>query len=162
MEAGACFSIWLKNPLTTQEKSLLEEYQLNLHQYNMGYSFMYEFKEPYITKFEKDQLLKTIRFVPREEIYICGLATPLFRSMEAILKYFGGFAQLGPGDDPQVKGVCHLVRKNRTYFPGLKYNAYYLIDWEIVANAYNQSDPPEIREIYSLQNFILHNTNFNL
>ena len=158
MEYGACFSIWLKRSLTLQEKSLLKEYEIYLEQFKR-YSFSHDFKVPFITEYEKKQLRNTIGYIPEEEIYICGLATPLFRSIEAILKYFGGYAQIGPGDNPLVKGICHKIRKNGIYFPHLKGNIYYLIDWELLANVYNLYDTPEIKEIYSIQSFI--KVNFN-
>jgi hypothetical protein len=153
-EYGACFSIWLNRTLTTYEKSLLKEYEIYLMRIkNKRYSFMHEFKVPFITNYEKSQLLKTIGYVPEEEIYICGLATPLLRSMEAILKHFGGYAQIGAGDDPTVEGESYEIRKTNIYFPHRRYNKYYLSDWRIIASFYNRYDPLEIKKIYSILDF---------
>ena len=153
MESGACFSIWLKRTLTHQEKSLLKEYENYLMKYK-GFSFIYEIRIPVITKHEEKQLLNTIGYLPDEEISISGLATPLFRAIEAILKYFGGYAKIGASNYPNLKGECYEIRKSNIYFPHLLGNKYYLSDWEIIANEYNLDDTPEIKETYSIQNFI--------
>ena len=158
-EGGACFNVWLSRSLTTKEKALLKEYEMYLESFkNMGYSFGYKFKDPIFTKFEKKQLLNTIGYVPEEEIYICGLATPIFRSIEAILKHFGGYAKIGVGEiykeQPDIKGKCFEIRKSRSD-PYYKYfKRFQLIDWEMIANVYNLYATPEIKEIYSIQNFI--------
>ncbi len=158
-EGGACFDVWLSRTLTTREKVLLKEYEMYLESFkNMRYSFGYKFKVPFFTKFEKKQLLNTIGYVPEEEIFICGLATPLFRSIEAILKHFGGYAKIGVGDiykeQPDIKGRCFEIRKSRSdpYYKYIK--RFQLIDWEMIADLYNLDDPVEIKEIYSIQNFI--------
>jgi hypothetical protein len=158
-EVGACFDVWLYRTLTTKEKTLLKEYEMYLESFkNMDYSFGYEFKVQVFTKFEKKQLLDTIGYVPEEEIYICGLATPLFRSIEAILKHFGGYAKIGLGEiykeQPAINGRCFEIRKSKSdpYYKYIK--RFQLIDWEMLANVYNLNDPPEIKEIYSIQNFI--------
>ncbi len=156
-EDGACFNIWLRTSLTDREKSLLKEYEIFFQPYGHRFSFVHGFKILYLTNYEKSQLLKTIGYIPEEELYICGLATPLFRSIEAILKYFGGFAKIGSGetkDNPEIKGVYYEIRKSRLYYNHLYPLSYYLIDWEIVANVYNTYDTPKIREFYSIQNFV--------
>lgn len=159
VEPGACFGVYLEAPLTIEEKSLLEEYEEYLWQFkSYGYSIMHEFKLPVITKFENGQLLKTIGYIPEEEIYICGLVTPLFRSIEAILKHFGGYAMINVGDiykeQPAIKGKCFEIRKCKLDSENPYADSYQLINWEMISNAFNLYDPPEIREIYSIQNFI--------
>jgi hypothetical protein len=170
MEAGACFDVWLSRSLTTREKGLLMEYEVYLMGFkHKGYSFSQKFKIPTFTKFEKKQLLSSIGYVPEEELFICGLATPLFRSIEAILKHFGGYAKIGISDiykeQPEIIGKCYEIRKGRSD-PNYKYiKQYQLIDWEMISNVYNKDDPPEIKEIYSIQNFInqkLHKYHINI
>jgi hypothetical protein len=153
-EEGACFSVYLGRTLTAEEKSILNEFESYLQQYKIRYSFIHSFKIPSFTKYEKGQLLQIMGFIPEEELYICGLATPLFRSIEAILKYYGGYAEIGPGYDETVKGNFHKIRKTQIYFNHFYPVSYYLSDWEIIANVYNQDDPPEIRRIYSIPNFL--------
>lgn len=158
-EYGACFSVLLRLTLTIQERTLISEFDNYLLQFkNQGYSFMHEYKAPVFTKFEKKQLLETIGYIPEEEISMCGLATPLFRSIEAILNHFGGYAMIRVGDifkeQPKIKGKCFDIRRSRSD-PNYQYNKrYQLIDSEMISSVYNLSDPPEIKEIYSIQNFI--------
>lgn len=159
IESGACFSIWLRGPLTIQEKLILTKYEIYLDQSkSYGYSFMYEFRVPIITKYEEVQLLNTIGYIPQAEIQICGLATPLFRSIEAILKYFGGYAKIGVGDiykeQPGISGKCFNIDKNQEAQDYQYIPRYQLIDWEMVANVHNLDDPPEIKEIYSFNNIL--------
>jgi hypothetical protein len=158
-EYGACFDVWLERPLTSQEKSLLQDYETYLWQFkSYRYSFMHSFKVPVFTKFEKKQLLNTIGYIPEEEICICGLATLLFRAIEAILKHFGGYTLIGVGnifkEQPDILGKCFEIKRSRSD-PKFQYaTEYQLIDWEMIANAYNLHDPQMIKEIYSIQNFI--------
>lgn len=161
MEDGACFKLWLINPLSVQDKSLLIAYQDYLQKYKMGYSFMFDLKVPNLCIYEKEQLLNTIGFIPEEEIYVCGLITPLLRSIEAILKYFGGYAEIGAGYDPSVEGVCYEIKRSLAITKNSKENIYRLSNWEIIANVYNKNDTDEIKAIYSIQRFTNHSKFLN-
>lgn len=157
-EYGACLSIWFKGAFTIHEKLILKKYEIYLRQYTNGLSFIYEFKVPFITKYEQSQFLKTIGYIPEEEISICALATPLFRAVEAILKFYGGFAKICFADvykdNPDLKGICHVIQKSNLEEDHPSMSTYQLIDWELTFNLYNCYDPPEIREIYSIQSFV--------
>jgi hypothetical protein len=158
MEAGACFELWLDQTLTKQEKYLLRGYEEYLHKCKFGYSFMHSFKIPKYSVAEKKQLLNTIGYIPEEVIYVCGLATPLFRSIEAILKFYGGYLKMGTRNilknHPDIKGRCFTIRKKKYLSNILLASSYQLIDWEIVGLLFNCDDPPEIKEIYSIQNYM--------
>lgn len=161
MEAGACFSLLLSKTLTPPEKYLLNSYANYLHKAKFGYSFIHSFKIPKFSSAEKKQLLNTIGYIPEEEIYICGLATPLFRSIEAILANFGGYAKIdimkALKKHPELKGEYHRIRKRKYISDLLIYSSYTLINWEIVGMYFNNDDPKEIKEIYSFKNFKLRN-----
>lgn len=148
IEYGVSFDIWLERPLSTEEKTLLINYENYLMQFK-GYSFIHEFKVSCITTHEKNQLHNSIGYIPEEEICISGLATPVFRSIEAILKHFGGYAKIGPGNDPIVNGKWYKIRESNG-------NIYYLSNWEILNNTYNLNDSASIKEIYSIQRLELN------
>jgi hypothetical protein len=158
MEAGACFEIWLDKTLNEQEKYLLHEYNKYLHEYKFGYSFLYSFHAPEYSTAEKKQLLNTIGYVPSEVIYICGLATPLFRSIEAILKYFGGYAKISIGnalkDNDNNKRKSFTIRKKKYISKILISSSYQLINSEMVTFFFNYDDPPEIKMLYSVNNYL--------
>jgi len=53
---GGCIDIWLKTQLTLNERLLLQKYEYFLMDYGLGYSFMYEYREPeYQSKYQKKQ-----------------------------------------------------------------------------------------------------------
>jgi hypothetical protein len=163
MEEGGCFRIWLNEPFTGNQKSILKGFEIHLMKFK-GFSFMHEFRTPnFKTDFEKKQLQKKIGFIPQEEIYLCGIATPIFRSAEAILQYFGGYLQVGVGnaqkEDPSIKGICVNISKRGKFIPFLYELDYQLIDWELIANYFNHSDSKMIKEIYSIQNYITNYLN---
>ena len=68
--------------------------------YRKGYSFSYEYRQPVIdTRYERNQIKSKLGFIPQQEIQICGLADPMFRATEAIMKYFGGYYKQPIDDD---------------------------------------------------------------
>lgn len=122
--------------------------------YGLGYSFSYEFREPKIkSRFERKQIISKIEYFPGQEIQICGLADPMFRATEAILKYFGGYLTMRIKADKisNKEGVIHQIYK-RTKF-AKRIFSYSLLDWQIVANYYNILDDQKIRIIYSIDRF---------
>ncbi len=92
--------------------------------------------------------------IEENNIQICGLADPLFRSVEAITKDFGGFYihSIDNEKEQYLKRKYFPIRKrNRLGFP---IYAYHLVSWEFVAGYFNQMDYDDIREVYSIGLFI--------
>ena len=97
---GGCISVWVDKQLTLNERLLLQKYEYFLMDYRKGYSFSYEYRQPVIdTRYERNQIQSKLGFIPQQEILICGLADPMFRAAEAIMKYFNVL------DSKQVRNI---------------------------------------------------------
>jgi len=121
--------------------------------YGKGYSFSQEYRQPEIkTKFERNQIKSKLGFIPEQEIMICGLADPMFRAAEAIMKYFDGYYISRHKDDLSKAKGLHLAIKKRNTF-GIPVFAYFMHDWVYVRTYFNVMDNPEIRNLYDMTRF---------
>lgn len=152
---GGCISIWVEKRLTLNQRLLLQKYESFLMDYSLGYSFSYEFRAPEIkTKYERKQIQSKLGFLPEQEIMICGLADPIFRAAEAIMKYFNGYYShiIEEEDDRRcLNKKCFPIKKrNKIGFP---YYAYHIVNWKFIADYFNRADHKKINYLYSLDRF---------
>jgi hypothetical protein len=150
---GGCISIWVEKQLTLNERLLLQKYEYFLMDYGLGYSFSYEFRQPIIdTRFERKQIQSHLGFIPQQEIQICGLADPMFRAAEAIMKYFNGYYKMAHDDDiSQAKGKHYRIKKRNRF--GIPVYNYHLVNWEYIGSYFNVLDSDKIRNVYSFERF---------
>jgi len=151
---GGCLCIWLHKPLTDEQMLLMKQYELYLQNLGLGYSFSYDLRLPDIkTRFEMRQVKRVIGYIPEQEIFICGLADPMFRATEAILKYFNGCLSISfdiSGFCNPI-GKCYAIRKRNKHFFLFTRISYHLVDWEFVAGYWNRFDDQGIRDVYSIK-----------
>ena len=151
---GGCLSVWVEKQLTLNERLLLQKYEYYLMDYGLGYSFSYEYRQPEIrTRYERKQIQSQLGFIPQQEIQICGLADPMFRSAEAIMKYFNGYYQQHISEDERkyLNPKCIAIRKRNKL--GIRKYVYHLVDWQFIANYFNQLDTDKVRNVYDLDRF---------
>ena len=150
---GGCISVWVEKRLTLNERLLLQKYEYFLMDYRKGYSFDYEYRQPVIdTRFERNQVKSKLGFIPQQEIQICGLADPMFRAAEAIMKYFNGYYQMAHDDDiSKAMGKHDVIRKRNRF--GIPVYDYHLCDWEYIANYFNVLDTVQIKNVYDINRF---------
>jgi len=159
---GGYTSIWLKEPLTFTQKKVLHHYERYLSSLSPGkirsYSFWWKLKPAdRFSRYEQKQFKKYLGSEIKEEISICGLADPLFRSVEAIMKEFGGYYiySIDGATEKYLKGKYYAIRKrNKLGIPGY---AYHILNWEFIANYFNQKDEDDIRYVYDIERIIFEN-----
>jgi hypothetical protein len=152
---GGCITVWVEKQLTLNERLLLQKYEYFLMDYRKGYSFSYEYRQPVIdTRFERKQIKSKLGFIPQQEIQICGLADPMFRAAEAIMKYFNGYYQQRIDSDDETKALnnkCYEIRKCNKF--GLPRYDYHLVNWEFMSDYFNQTDSDKVRNVYDIDRF---------
>ena len=150
---GGCISVWVEKQLTLNERLLLQKYEYFLMDYGLGYSFSYEYRQPEIrTRYERKQIKSQLGFIPQQEIQICGLADPMFRAAEAIMKYFNGYYKMVDPDDISKANGKHYVINRCNRFGILVY-AYHLVNWDFIACYFNVLDSDKVRNVYDLDRF---------
>jgi len=76
----------------------------------------------------------------------------MFRSAEAIMRYFNGYYQMAHDDDiSKAKGKHYRINKRNRF--GIPKYAYHLVNWEYIANYFNVMDSEKIRNLYSIERF---------
>lgn len=82
-------------------------------------------------------------------ITICT-ANQLFRSFEAIMKFFGGYYiyNIDWEMHEYLRGEYYAIRKRNKL--GVPVYAYHIFDWEFIAAYFNRMDGVDIREVYSI------------
>lgn len=151
---GGCISVWVEKRLTLIERRLLQKYEYFLMDYGVGYSFDYEYRQPeFDTRCERNQIKSKLGFIPEQDIFICGLADPMFRAAEAIMKYFNGYYMIYVHDDiaKYLNYRCIAIKKRNKW--GIPKYAYHLVDWQFIANYYNQLDTKKVRTVYDIERF---------
>ncbi len=154
---GGILSIWLKVCLSKKQKIILKQYESYLQSYKIGYSFLYGYRKLEImSNDERSQIENAIGYIPKQELAISGLADPMFRAIEALLKYFGGYLAIGVD-------VSAIDKPKGEYYPIITYDnyfrdkyVYHLVSWEFVAGYFNRDDDKGIRDVYSLDRFSLN------
>ena len=153
---GGCTSIWLKEPLTFAQKKIIYRYERYLA--SLGemkiHSFYWKLKPANsYSKYEQKQFKKYLGTEIKQELVICGLADPLFRSVEAIMKFFGGYYTYNIDWEMQeyVRGEYYVIRKRNKL--GVPVYAYHILDWQFIASYFNQMDGQEIRNLYDIYGF---------
>ena len=154
---GGCTSIWLKEPMTFAQKKIIYKYERYLA--SLGpmkiHSFYWKLKPATeFSKYEQQQFKRYLGSGIKEEMVICGLADPLFRSVESIMKEFGGYYiySIDSETEQYLKGKYYAIRKRNKV--GVSVYAYHILDWEFIAAYFNQMDDDDIREVYSISLFI--------
>lgn len=150
---GGCTSIWFKRPLTFAQKKIINKYEQYLA--SLGpkkiHSFYWRLKPADgFTKYEQEQFRKHLGSEIKEEFVICGLADPLFRSVEAIMEVFGGYYihSIDNETEQYLKGKYYAIRKRNKL--GMPSYAYHILDWQFVAGYFNQKDGDDIRWLYDI------------
>ena len=147
---GGTISIWLKELLTDEQKIFIKGYEDYLQTFNQGYSFMWKYQKPSI---QKDNLLNRMNtllgFTPKQELLISGLANPMFRSAEQLMKNLNGYYVHGSTKDiSNEDGVITLLEKYLNDFDETQYK--YIVDWRFFEGYFNRFDDEEIRAIYNI------------
>jgi len=156
---GGCTSIWFRKPLTFAKKKIIYRYEryLALLGEMKIHSFYWKLKPAdSFSRYEQNQFKDYLGSEIEEEMVVCGLADPLFRSVEAIMKFFGGY-YIYPIDwqmQEYVRGEYYAIRKRNKV--GISVYAYHILDWEFIAAYFNQMDGDDIREVYSLFRCFFH------
>lgn len=153
---GGCTSIWLKEPMTFSQKKTLFEYEKCLDSLSpgilKGYSFWWKLKPvDCFSRYEQRQFKKHLGSEIMEEISICGLADPMFRAVEAIMKEFGGYYTFRIDNEARqyLKGEYYAIRKFNKL--GILIYSYHIVDWEFIAGYFNRNDEDDIRYVYDMR-----------
>jgi len=147
---GGTISIWLKELLTDEQKIFIKGYEDYLQTFKQGYSFIWKYQKPSI---QKDNLLNRMNtllgFTPKQELLISGLANPMFRSAEQLMKNLNGYYVHGSTKDiSNEDGVITLLEKYLNDFDETQYK--YIVDWRFFEGYFNRFDDEEIRAIYNI------------
>ena len=81
------------------------------------------------------------------------LKDPLLRSVEAIMKFFGGYYIYSIDWETQefLTGEYYAIRKHNKL--GIAVYDYHLVDWQFIAGYFNQLDDEKIGNLYSIERF---------
>jgi hypothetical protein len=130
MDSGR-IDLWLKEPLTTNDKNKLQSYTNKI---GLPTDIEIDFRNLYIDNNNiKKQVKQAIGFVPNFEILLYGKADMIFYLAKEFLKLYGGFlnvsVDLTEDDINNIPGQCYLIIEKKF--------EWYLMDWIYVSNYFN-------------------------
>jgi len=119
-----------------------------------GYSFVWRHGPIEVSTYYQEQYIKHLGTGLKYEITIWGKGEPIFRTIEALMKYFGGYYTYGMDKTtlPYLRGKYYEI-----YKPGKDGNpeyVFHLVDWEFIAAYFNGTDDEKVKDIYNLSRFV--------
>jgi len=147
--------ISLLEPITEYQIDLINHYEEYLMSFGQekGYSFWWEHRPAKVNSYYQQQYVKHLGTEIKYEITIWGKGEPIFRTVEALLKYFGGYYVYGidKWTRPYLRGKYFKIYKHSRI--GIPVYSFHLVDWEFIAGYFNGNDTEEIRDIYDIARF---------
>ena len=148
-------SFSLTEPITEYHIDLINHYEEYLMSFGQekGYSFVWRHGPIEVSPYYQEQYIKHLGTGLKYEITIWGKGEPIFRTVEALMKYFGGYYTYGMDKTtlPYLRGKYYEI-----YKPGKDGNpeyVFHLVDWEFIAAYFNGTDDQKIKDIYNLSRF---------
>ena len=99
------------------------------------------------SRYEQKQFKRCLGTEIKQELVICGLADPLFRSVESIMKEFNSYYiySIDSKTEEFLKGEYYAIRKRNKL--GVPVYAYHILDWEFIAAYFNRMDGIDIKGV---------------
>lgn len=122
---GGCIEIWCKEPLNEIFKEILMKYAAYLNKVVVSYT---------IRKEVERQIIKSIGYIPKEEIVICGFSNVIFDSAYEVMMKFGGHLRVGVTKQmiPKTKGKAYQIKYYEKIGTSTIPRYYHLLDCEFV------------------------------
>jgi len=147
--------IFLLEPITDYHIDLIDNYEDYLLSFGQdkGYSFVWEHFTADVNSYYQKQYVKHLGTEIKYKIKIWGKGEPIFRTVEALMKYLGAYYihRIDKWTRPYLSGKYYKIYKRSKI--GIPIYSLHLVDWEFIASYFNRTDSDEIRDIYNIARF---------